>query len=126
MKQKVLIVEDDPRNLKLVQALLTAHGYWPVTALDGPSAITTARAEQPDLILMDMQLPVMDGIEAIRILRGDPCTADIPILAVTALAMKGDRERILNAGCNGYVSKPIRLEELLRAIALQLHPETVS
>lgn len=126
MNQKVLIVEDDPRNLKLVRALLSAHGYRLATAQDGLHGIESARTEQPDLILMDMQLPEMDGMEAIRVLRDDPRTAHIPILAVTALAMKGDRERILASGCDGYVSKPIRLQELLRAIALHLNPEPIS
>lgn len=116
MSSRILIVEDDQRNLRLFKALLTANGFDILAATDGRQGVDQAMQEQPDLILMDIQLPVMNGFEAIRALRADARTAHIPIIAVTALAMKGDRERILESGCDGYVSKPMRFDEILSAI----------
>lgn len=124
MKRKILIVEDDLRNLKLMRALLTVSGYTIIGARDGQQGILSAREERPDLILMDMQLPVLNGFEAVRQLKADPGTRDIPVLAVTALAMKGDRERVLETGADGYVSKPVRLEEVLQQIDLHLSERT--
>ena len=124
MKQKILIVEDDARNLKLMRALLTVSGYHIVGAQDGRQGVATAREENPDLILMDMQLPVLSGFDAVRALKADPQTRHIPVIAVTALAMKGDRERVLDAGADGYVSKPVRLEDVLEQIGMHLAERT--
>ena len=103
----VLVVDDNPTNLKLLSYVLSSQGYDVQTAADGPAALDAVRARRPRLILMDLQLPGMDGLEVTRILKADPATRDIVILAVTAYAMKGDEERALAAGCDGYVAKPI-------------------
>lgn len=113
MKRTILVVEDDPRNLKLMRALLTFSGYQIIGARDGEQGIQSARTEKPDLILMDMQLPVLNGFDAVRMLKADPRTRDIPVIAVTALAMKGDRERVLETGADGYVSKPVQFDDVL-------------
>ena len=97
---RILIIEDDPKNLTLFRDLLQRFGYTTTEATDGREGIKLARADKPDLILMDIQLPVMDGIEATKILKSDPQTKNIPILALTSYAMKGDREKILKAGCD--------------------------
>lgn len=121
MKDRILIIEDNPANLELMQYLLEAFGYSPVTAIDGAQGLEAARAEPPDLIVCDIQMPVFDGYEVLRQLRADPELADIPILAVTALAMVGDRDKILAAGFNGYISKPIVPESFVE----QLKPHLV-
>ncbi len=114
---KILIVEDDPKNLTLFRDLLQRFGYTTIEATNGREGIKLARANKPDLILMDIQLPVMDGIEATKILKSDPETKDIPILALTSYAMKGDREKILQAGCDAYLAKPVDVKEFLAAVA---------
>ncbi len=103
----ILIIEDNRRNMLLIRDLLQMHGFRTLEAFDGEEGIARAKAERPDLILMDLQLPGMDGLTATRLLRQDPITAGIPVVALTAHAMKGDRERALQAGCNGYIPKPI-------------------
>lgn len=103
----ILIVDDNPANQKLARVILQAEGYEIRTAADGEQAIAAIRAERPSLVLMDIQLPGMDGLEVTRRLRADEATRTIPIVAVTAYAMKGDRERAFEAGCDGYISKPI-------------------
>jgi two-component system cell cycle response regulator DivK len=104
----VLVVEDNEKNRKLVRDLLGFRGFRVVEATTATDALVAARAEdRPDLVLMDVQLPDMDGVEALRLLRADPLTGAIPVVAVTAFAMKGDRERLLAEGFDGYVSKPI-------------------
>jgi CheY-like chemotaxis protein len=103
----VLIVDDNPVNLKLAAYLLASKGYDVETAVDAVSAMAALRARKPRVILMDLQLPGMDGLALTRSIKGDPRTSDIRILAVTADAMKGDDTRALAAGCDGYVSKPI-------------------
>ena len=107
MTHVILVVEDNERNLKLLRDVLEYAGYDVRTARTGEDAITLAVSEPPDLVLMDLQLPGIDGVEALRRLRESPRTAHVPVVAVTAQAMKQDRERVLEAGFNGYVSKPI-------------------
>ena len=104
---KVLLVEDNPLNLELATDLLEASGFEVISAQTGEAGIKLAREAQPDLILMDLSLPGMDGIEATKALKADPQTSGIPIVAVTAHAMKGDEQKALAAGCEGYVTKPI-------------------
>ena len=117
---RVLVVEDNPANMTLAVFLLESAGHSVLSATDAEVAMAMARAEQPDLILMDIQLPGMDGLEATTLLKADEATRAIPVIALTALAMKGDEERIRAAGCDGYIAKPIRYREFLAAVALQL------
>jgi two-component system cell cycle response regulator DivK len=117
---KVLIVEDNASNMTLWVFLLESVGHTVLTALDAEAGLTMARAQHPDLILMDMQLPGMDGLEATRLLKLDAATRTIPVIALTALAMKGDEERIRAAGCNGYIAKPMHYPDFLATIAAQL------
>ena len=104
----VLIVEDNPANMILAMFLLQSAGHTVLSATDAEAGLTLARDEHPHLILMDIQLPGMDGLEATMILKRDDSTRDIPVIALTALAMKGDEERIRAAGCDGYIAKPMR------------------
>ena len=117
---KVLIVEDNPANMRLALFLLESRGHTILSATTAEAGLTLARAERPDLILMDIQLPEMDGLEATMLLKEDPATRMIPVLALTALAMIGDEERIRAAGCDGYIGKPMRYKEFLAAVAAQL------
>jgi two-component system cell cycle response regulator DivK len=117
---KVLIVEDNASNMTLWVFLLESVGHTVLTALDAEAGLTMARDQHPDLILMDMQLPGMDGLEATRLLKLDAATRTIPVIALTALAMKGDEERIRAAGCNGYIAKPMHYPDFLATIAAQL------
>ena len=117
---KVLIVEDNPANMKLAVFLLRSAGHTVLSATDAEAGLTLARDEQPHLILMDMQLPRMDGLEATALLKQDDATRAIPVIALTALAMKGDEERIRAAGCDGYIAKPMNYHEFLAAIASRL------
>ncbi|MFN2564981.1 MAG: response regulator [Gemmatimonadaceae bacterium] len=103
----VLIVEDNDKNMKLVRDLLQYHGYRTLEAGTGAEALAAAGAHRPDLVLMDIQLPDMDGVAVLRALRADPRTAAIPVVALTAFAMTGDRERFLEFGFDGYLAKPI-------------------
>ena len=107
MTHMILVVEDNERNLKLLRDVLEYAGYDVRVARTAEDGITLAASEPPDLVLMDLQLPGIDGMEALRRLRESPRTADIPVVAVTAQAMKQDRERALEAGFNGYIEKPI-------------------
>jgi two-component system cell cycle response regulator DivK len=117
---KVLIVEDNPANMKLATFLLQSAGHTVLNATDAEAGLMLARGEQPQLILMDMQLPGMDGLQATVLLKRDDATRAIPVIALTALAMKGDEERIRSAGCDGYIAKPMRYQEFLSVIATQL------
>jgi two-component system cell cycle response regulator DivK len=117
---KVLIVEDNPANMKLATFLLQSAGHTVLNATDAEAGLTLARGEQPQLILMDIQLPGMDGLQATVLLKRDDATRAIPVIALTALAMKGDEERIRSAGCDGYIAKPMRYQEFLSVIATQL------
>ena len=117
---KVLIVEDNPTNMTLAVFLLKSAHYSVLQATNAESGLTLARSEMPDLILMDIQLPGMDGLQATTLLKGDPVTRSIPVIALTALAMKGDEERIRAAGCDGYIAKPLAYKEFLGTVAAQL------
>jgi two-component system, cell cycle response regulator DivK len=117
----ILLVEDNEKNLKLLRDVLTAKGYRVLEATTGEAAVELALAEEPRLVLMDVQLPGIDGVEALRQVRADPRTADLPVLALTAQAMQGDRERFLAAGFDGYLSKPVDIVELLATVASYMH-----
>ena len=107
MKKKILVIEDNEQNLYLVRFILERNGYEVFAAMDGESGIDLAASLRSDLILLDIQLPVMDGHTVARNLRRNPNLADTPIVAVTSYAMPGDREKVTEAGCNGYIEKPI-------------------
>ncbi|MDQ6690241.1 MAG: response regulator [Gemmatimonadota bacterium] len=116
----VLIVEDNPANMTLATFLLQSAGHTVLGARDAEIGLALAREEQPDLILMDIQLPGMDGLEATALLKNDEATRAIPVIALTALAMKGDEERIRTAGCDGYIAKPLAYKDFLATISSQL------
>jgi len=120
MKEKILIVEDNPQNMRLIEMTLRAKNYTLLEATDGEEALDIARTERPDLIIMDVRLPKMDGLEVTRKLRENPAFSHTPIIGVTAYAMKGDKERVIEAGCDAYLSKPINTRELLGVIAEML------
>ena len=118
--ERILIVDDNAINLKLVAYLMKANGYTVDTALDAEAAIEAIRSHRPDVILMDIQLPGIDGLELTRRLKADPKTRDIVIVAVTAYAMKGDQAKALAAGCDDYITKPIDTRTLPETIAKHL------
>jgi two-component system cell cycle response regulator DivK len=120
----ILIVEDNPTNMKLSTFVLESADYTVITAMDAEIGLTLAREGHPDLILMDIQLPGMDGLEATALLKADESTRHIPVVALTALAMKGDEERIRAAGCDGYIAKPLDYKELLAAVKANLEKAT--
>lgn len=113
---KILLVEDNELNRDMLSRRLTRNGYTVVEAVNGEQGVAMAASEAPDLVLMDMSLPVLDGWSATRALRADPATRDIPVIALTAHAMAGDREQAMAAGCNDYDTKPIELPRLLAKI----------
>ena len=117
---KVLIIEDNSANLALAKFLLESVGHTVVAAVDAETGVASARAELPDLILMDMQLPGMDGLQATALLKASADTRAIPVIALTALAMNGDEERIRAVGCDGYIAKPIAYKEFLASIAARV------
>ena len=117
MSGKVLVVEDNDRNRRLMRILLKANGYEVIEASTGAEAMDYLQDHVPDLILMDVQLPHTDGLALTQEIKNGAQTKDIPIIAVTAYAMKGDRERMLEAGCDGYISKPIDTQKLPQIIA---------
>lgn len=110
---RILIIEDNPANVELMSFLLGAYGHTPLSAADGPRGVAAARSERPDLIACDVNLPGMDGFAVLAVLKTEPSLAGVPILAVTALAMAGDREKVLAAGFDGYISKPIEPESFV-------------
>ena len=114
--EQVLVVEDNEKSMKLFRDVLVATGYRALEATTGGEAVDLAVEQGPDLVLMDIQLPDADGVDVLRRLRTDDRTATIPVLAVTAQAMQGDRERFLAAGFDGYVSKPLHVGELLETV----------
>ncbi|MFQ5840305.1 MAG: response regulator [Candidatus Methylomirabilales bacterium] len=116
----ILVVEDNPINMELVCDILESHGHTILRAPEGNEAMRLLRDHHPDLILMDIQLPGLDGLEITRMIKKDPKTKDITVVALTAHAMKGDRERILEAGCSGYIPKPVDTRELPRRVAQYL------
>ncbi|MFC1974608.1 response regulator [Chloroflexota bacterium] len=120
MKRKILIVEDNPQNMRLVEMVLSAKGYTLLKATDGEEALDMASRERPALIIMDMRLPKLNGLEVTRRLRQTPEFNHIPIIALTAYAMKGDRERVIESGCDAYLSKPVNTHELSVVIAEML------
>ena len=126
MKKRILIVEDNDLNLKLFRDLLGAHGYETIETKEGLEAITLTRVERPDLILMDIQLPEISGLDVTRRLKADDSIRDIPIIAVTAFAMKDDEEKILAAGCEAYISKPISIASFLKTVRHFLGEEAVA
>lgn len=124
MAKKIFIVEDNELNMKLFNDLLEAHGYETVTTRDGTKALDIAKDSKPDLILMDIQLPEVSGLDITRQIKMDDDLKNIPIIAVTAFAMKGDEDKIRECGCNGYISKPISIVTFIETI--QNHLETES
>ncbi|MDI6900739.1 MAG: response regulator [Anaerosomatales bacterium] len=122
MGSKILLVEDNPQNRYLVTFLLEKNGYEVVIAEDGEQALSVVEEEEPDLILMDVQLPKMDGYEATRRIKADARFKDIPLVALTAHSMKGDRGKALAAGCDDYITKPVDAEGLLARLAELLTP----
>ena len=119
---RILVIEDNAANMKLATLLLHNAGHTVLCAVDAETGLTLARASQPDLILMDIQLPGMDGLAATALLKQDPVTAAIPVIALTAKAMKADQEKSQVAGCDAYIAKPLRYKELYAAIDSLLAP----
>ncbi|WP_188260584.1 response regulator [Azospirillum tabaci] len=119
--KRVLIVEDNELNMKLFHDLLEAHGYATLQTRNGMDALAIAREHRPDLILMDIQLPEVSGLEVTRWIKDDPELASIPIIAVTAFAMKGDEEKIREGGCEDYIAKPISVTKFLQTVQKFLH-----
>lgn len=118
----ILVIEDNAPNMTLTSFVLETAGYTVLKALDAESGLALARSERPQLILMDIQLPGMDGLAATAELKQDARTKAIPVIALSALAMKGDEERILAAGCDSYIAKPMAYQDLLAAVSGQLGP----
>ena len=123
---RILLVEDNEMNLDMLSRRLKRKGYEVVIAMDGEAGVTMASSERPDLILMDMSLPVLDGWEATRRLKGMPETAAIPVIALTSHAMAGDREKAMGAGCDDYDTKPVDIERLLLKIEALLKKQEKS
>ena len=117
---RILVIEDSPANMELAVLLLEEAGYSVFSAMDAEAGLLLARTEQPDLILMDIHLPGMDGLEATTLLKQNNATRAIPVIALTAMAMRGDEQRILAAGCDGYIAKPLRYQELWKMIETEL------
>lgn len=116
----ILVIEDNPDNMTLAVLLLKSAGHTVLSAVDAEAGLTIANAELPNLILMDIQLPGMDGLEATVLLKAALATKEIPVIALTALAMNGDEARIRAAGCDGYIAKPMGIHEFLASVAAQL------
>lgn len=116
-KKKILIVEDNALNMKLVRTLLELGGYDVFSAMDAEKGLQLASEHHPNLILMDIQLPGMDGLTATRIIKKDPELGQVPVIALTSFAMQGDEEKALDAGCDGYITKPIDTREFIKTIA---------
>lgn len=116
MGKVILIVEDDPKNLKLIRDLLNIKGFHTLEAVNGRQGIELAKDKKPDLILMDVQMPVMDGLTATKILKSDDETRAIPIVSLTAYAMQGDENKIHEAGCDGYITKPVDTRKFLETV----------
>lgn len=120
MKKTILVIEDNEQNLYLVRFILEKNGYAVRAAMDGRTGIDLAAELKPDLILLDIQLPVMDGYAVARHLRSNPQLSNIPIVAVTSHAMVGDRDKAMEAGCNGYIEKPINPDTFMAEVELHL------
>jgi two-component system cell cycle response regulator DivK len=115
-RKKVLIVEDNDLNMKLFNDLLVAHGYGTLQTKDGTEAVALARQHRPDLILMDIQLPEVSGLQVTQWIKSDEILRSIPVIAVTAFAMKGDEEKIRDGGCEAYIAKPISVSSFLKTV----------
>ena len=122
MSKTILIVEDNELNMKLFNDLLQAHGYNTLQAKDGRVVVELTRKNRPDLILMDIQLPEISGLEITKMLKADDDLRSIPVIAVTAFAMKGDEQKIRNGGCDGYIAKPISVASFLQTVSRFLEP----
>lgn len=116
MPKTILIVEDDELSMKLETDLLHAHGYDTLQSVDGKEAVELAREHHPDLIIMDIKLPEVSGVEHVKALKADEALRVIPVLAVTAFALRGDEEKFLDAGCDGYIAKPISVLHFLETV----------
>jgi CheY-like chemotaxis protein len=112
----ILVVEDNELNMKLVRSLLSIRSYGVLEAVDAETGIQLTREHQPDLVLMDVQLPGIDGLKATEIIKGDPTTKEIPVVALTSYAMQGDEEKAIKAGCTGYITKPLDTKIFLETI----------
>ena len=123
MKKLILIADDEPKNLKLIRDLLQVSGYEVIEASNGQEMVEMARARKPDLILTDILMPILDGLQATVLLKADPATKEIPVIALTSYAMAGDRERILGAGCDDYLSKPLDTRMFLKKVAECFEPK---
>jgi CheY-like chemotaxis protein len=121
----ILVVEDNELNMKLVKGLIKIGKYRMLEAIDAESGIQLIREQRPDLVLMDIQLPGMDGLSATKIIKEDPSLKDIPIVALTSYAMQGDKEKTLEAGCTGYIAKPIDTRKFLETLAQYLKGENL-
>ena len=117
MAKTILIVEDNDLNMKLFNDLLQAHGYETMQTMDGRAVLHLARENRPDLIIMDIQLPEISGLKVTKMLKADDELKDIPVIVVTAFAMKGDEEKIREGGCEGYIAKPISVPTFLETVA---------
>jgi two-component system, cell cycle response regulator DivK len=120
MKERILVVEDHEDNRRILRDLLTSVGYEVIEALDGAQGVSIASTRQPDLILMDIQLPVFDGYETVRRIKADPAAAGIPIIAVTSFALSGDDVKAYEVGCAGYITKPYSPRQLLAQVQQHL------
>jgi len=118
---RILVVDDEPGNLFLLEGLLSEEGFEVITALNGKDAITLAKSELPDVVLLDIMMPQMDGYQTIGVIRENPSFARLPIIALTAKAMKGDREKCLDAGASDYLAKPVNTDQLLATLRNWLH-----
>ena len=118
--KRILVVEDNEKNMYLMSYIIESMGHRPIRAVTGEEGVEMAVTERPDLILMDIQLPGIDGLEAIRRIRASKASRSIPIIAITSYAMTGDRERLLAAGCNGYIEKPINSETIMAELNVYL------
>jgi CheY-like chemotaxis protein len=123
MDRTILVVDDNEANLRLINAMLKTRGYDLMEARSGEAALDILAAQQPSLVLMDVQMPGLSGIDVARTIRSMPTLTDVPLIAITAMAMKGDREEILAAGFNDYLAKPYKMGELLSLVARWLPPQ---
>ncbi|MGB7342513.1 MAG: response regulator [Phototrophicaceae bacterium] len=126
MTETILYIEDNPLNMRLVRKLVQSFGYAMIEATDGITGLDMVETERPDLVLVDLNLPGIDGLEIASILKANPDLAAIPVIALTANAMHGDRERCLAAGCDGYIAKPIARQELRNILARFLADDSQS
>jgi len=122
--KEILIVEDNPLNLELAKDILQSEGYEVSVATSGLEALERIKVSKPDLVIMDIQLPSMDGLTVTKILKSDPVTRDIPVIALTAYAMKGDEEKMKEAGCSDYVPKPLDVKRFISVVAKHVQVES--